>query len=833
MNSVHNYNEYLYNNNETDNGNISRDNNNNNNNMSNNNCNSNINYFDSHEKRNDSLNNINDNSLYRSKVSLKAEENRYVQNNFQVNYDIMDGRDRMEDINNSIKKYTDIIICNKRNTNNESVMNNVNNMNNMNNNYKNNSLNGCHIINVGSNNPYDNNTEITDNNNNNNNNNSVILYKPIDMSFIYKTYDKNGMIYCKRIKFYLKKEREHDYTDYLIVKINSLKGPGGKPYMRLELSDDKKEFFFYYLDLYEENYEKIKKEQKLVINFNLFPFKFIDLLEECVLENDNYEHMEDQRLNAVLIFTDSSLKDSISNNNINNNNTNNNHINNNNNSNSNNNNNNNCNVYNLSEEHGMAGNQNRNNFEAHKNSDYNNSYYYNDKRLLSNKVNICDGNAILNLVEINQFKELTHLSLVLKKGDNANIITHLCNNITYVKEYNKEIINKLNDELIKNNKSNIDIKNFQKTIEQLENKMKVLTNNFNHTLNNDINNLKETHQKIIIEKEERYNQQNDELKKIVDNFKNKCNELHEMNETQETTIFHLNSKIKNLKNELEEKNFNLLKIIKEKESIESEKEKLEKYKNTFTLEFNDLKNKYEKECESNLSNNSSFESIKLSNTNLETELKKYKERNFKLENEINIAIDEINKGNDIITKLQTQLKKMKDKLKNKTLEHENLEKMNSQNEKQITQLNNELKNLKDTIEQQNVAQENIKKENDMLKKKYDELVKELNISREVNLRLNKEITNNNLDIYNTKLNPMAPTPNVLSGVNFRVDTNLLDKDLFTKLKANLKNSSIPNNVPGYTLDSNMNHMNLMNGKIDTLDMNDRYNKPVKFIPPGI
>ncbi|ETW27293.1 hypothetical protein PFFCH_05224 [Plasmodium falciparum FCH/4] len=244
----------------------------------------------------------------------------------------------------------------------------------------------------------------------------------------------------------------------------------------------------------------------------------------------------------------------------------------------------------------------------------------------------------------------------------------------------------------------------------------------------------------------------------------------------------------------------LLKIIKEKESITSEKEKLEKYKSTFTLEFNDLKNKYEKACESNLSNNSSFESIKLSNTNLETELKKYKERNFKLENEINIAIDEINKGNDIITKLQTQLKKIKDKLKSKTLEHDNLQKINTQNEKQITQLNNELKNFKDTIDQQNVAQDNLKKENDMLKKKYDELLKELNISREVNLRLNKEITNNNLDIYNTKLNPMAPTPNVLSGVNFRVDTNLLDKDLFTKLKANLKNSSIPNNVPGYTLD---------------------------------
>ncbi|ETW37945.1 hypothetical protein PFTANZ_01376, partial [Plasmodium falciparum Tanzania (2000708)] len=111
MNSVHNYNEYLYNNNETDNADISRDNNNN---ISSNN---NTNYFDTREKRNDSLNNTNDNSLYRSKVSLKSEDNKYVQNNFQVNYDIMDGRDRIEDVNNSSKNYTDII------------MNNMNNMN--------------------------------------------------------------------------------------------------------------------------------------------------------------------------------------------------------------------------------------------------------------------------------------------------------------------------------------------------------------------------------------------------------------------------------------------------------------------------------------------------------------------------------------------------------------------------------------------------------------------------------------------------------------------------------------------------------------------------------
>lgn len=38
------------------------------------------------------------------------------------------------------------------------------------------------------------------------------------------------------------------------------------------------------------------------------------------------------------------------------------------------------------------------------------------------------------------------------------------------------------------------------------------------------------------------------------------------------------------------------------------------------------------------------------------------------------------------------------------------------------------------------------------------------------------------------------------GSNFQVDTNLLDKDLFTKLKANLKNSSGIGYTPAYTSD---------------------------------
>ncbi|CRG93656.1 spindle assembly abnormal protein 6, putative [Plasmodium gallinaceum] len=732
------------------------------------------------------------NEKYKNINNIKSQVNMNTLHNFS-DYSYSNGNNceyinKNDKINHFVNMSNDnsIYISNLNNIDNNSPVNQGKN------NYEN--KNNSHMDNISNNKTYDliNNTKhktSSDIINTDKMNNSLKLYNNIDMSFIYNKYDKNGLIYCKKIKFHLKNERDNDYTNFLVVKINTLKSTSGKQYMRLELSDDKNESFFYYLDLFEENYEKIKREQKLVINFNLFPFKFIDLLEECVLECEQYEDIDDQRLNAVLIFEN---KTDNQNNNL-----------------------------------SLNG---ENESTYNKLNNYN--YYKNEK---SKPVE----NAILNLVEINQFKELTHLSLVLKKADNENVIKYLCNNLKYIKEYNYEIIKKLNEEIINNNKNNMEIKNLENTIEKLENAMKTLKNDFSNALDNDINNLrekhlneinnlKEEHQRIIEKKEEKFTIENDELKKDLENFKNKFKDLNELNENNEKQIFNLNSKVKTMKNELEEKNINFLKLVKEKENIENEKNELEKYKNTFTIEFNNLKSKYEKECESNISNNSSYENIKINNSTLESELKKHKERNAKLEKEINIAIDEINKGNDIITKLQNQLKKMKDKLKTKTLEHVNIEKTTSQSINEINKLQNDLKNLQIKLNEKCSSEENLKREVDNLKRKNEEIIKELNISREVNLRLNKEITNKSLDQYATKIGNLG-TPNGLSRVNLPIDTNLLDKDLFTKLKANLKNSTIPT----YASENNMNNLNLITGKIASLDINDRYNKPVKFIPPGI
>lgn len=632
-------------------------------------------------------------------------------------------------------------------------------------------------------------------------NESINTYPNMDMSSIYRKYDKNGQIYCKKIKFYIKNERVKFSTYHYIVKINCLKDSCGKQYMRLELSDDQKESFFYHYNLFEDDYEKLKKEQTLVMDFNVFPFKFIELLEECVYVNEQCEESEDQRLKAMLIF-ESKCK-------------------------------------------GMVP-ETRSSYYDSNIGNY--AYQQNEKERER-----IEETAILNLVEINQFKELTHISLILKKGDHENTMQHLSRSLKYVKEFSTEILNKLNDEIVRNHKNSMEIQKLEGNIDQLENGIRTLKVNFNNTMSNDMNSLKgkyeeeintmkEEHKKQLEQKEEKFQTQIEELKNDLETYKKKLNDLNTLYENNENENFNMSREIKALKNELEEKKTMYLKVMKEKEDVESEKSELEKYKNSMIVEYNTLKSKYEKECESNISNSSSYENIKLSNSTLESDLKKYKERNGKLEKELTIAIDEINKGNDIIGKLQTQLKKMKDKLKSKVLEHGEIEKTNAQHVSDMTKLQNEMNQIQAQLHEKIEAEEQFKKEVELLKRKNEEIMKELNISREVNLRLNKEITNKSLDQYITKIGNVGtgPTasshginqphnPNIGSGTNFPIDTNLLDKDFFNKLKANIKNPS----TVSYTSENNTNNINLLTGKIASLDINDRYNKPVKFIPPNI
>ncbi|XP_029473917.1 spindle assembly abnormal protein 6 homolog isoform X3 [Rhinatrema bivittatum] len=72
----------------------------------------------------------------------------------------------------------------------------------------------------------------------------------------------------------------------LTVSIHTTSNPIHKKDLAVQLSDDADPFFLYNLTIGEEDFQSLKNQQGLLVEFSTFPQRFIDLLEQCILEND-------------------------------------------------------------------------------------------------------------------------------------------------------------------------------------------------------------------------------------------------------------------------------------------------------------------------------------------------------------------------------------------------------------------------------------------------------------------------------------------------------------------------------------------------------------------
>ncbi len=52
--------------------------------------------------------------------------------------------------------------------------------------------------------------------------------------------------------------------------------------LHIQLTDENDPFFFFDLEISEEDFHALKQEQNLLIDFLQFPAKFIELLEACI-----------------------------------------------------------------------------------------------------------------------------------------------------------------------------------------------------------------------------------------------------------------------------------------------------------------------------------------------------------------------------------------------------------------------------------------------------------------------------------------------------------------------------------------------------------------------
>ena len=66
----------------------------------------------------------------------------------------------------------------------------------------------------------------------------------------------------------------------------------------MQITNELDPFFFYSLEVNEDDFQSLKVEQCILVDFATFPYKFIELLEQCIVSscNDNPRYLPDPKL---------------------------------------------------------------------------------------------------------------------------------------------------------------------------------------------------------------------------------------------------------------------------------------------------------------------------------------------------------------------------------------------------------------------------------------------------------------------------------------------------------------------------------------------------------
>lgn len=71
-------------------------------------------------------------------------------------------------------------------------------------------------------------------------------------------------------------------VDTMVVQVLQTMGLGGRKELDLRLTDNNDPFSLWRCVLNEEEFSLVRKEQNLLIDFNHFPYKLIEMLQKCI-----------------------------------------------------------------------------------------------------------------------------------------------------------------------------------------------------------------------------------------------------------------------------------------------------------------------------------------------------------------------------------------------------------------------------------------------------------------------------------------------------------------------------------------------------------------------
>ncbi|CAD8167953.1 unnamed protein product [Paramecium pentaurelia] len=359
-----------------------------------------------------------------------------------------------------------------------------------------------------------------------------------------------------------------------------------------------------------------------------------------------------------------------------------------------------------------------------------------------------NGESTLAVIENNEFKKLTHLSLRLRSATDDILKYFLANKLAIEKQENEEFQKKTK-------KLTEQLEEKQWELENLKSEVRKFTEENNAVLQqmqldeqkklNDFREqalTKETNFKRESENEKQFIIEKYEI--IVQELQNKYTQLQQINQELSEQKIQLTQSEKELKNRFQI-------ILQESQQLQKENQEfriLNKELDTlkFTQERQIIELRIQKEgLEKQLHDKEDFlnnkqqlvDNEKKQNVILEEQVNNQKKQIEKLEQRIAVMSDEVNKGNQIIEKLENELSKQKEKNKLKNtvvLQQEQtvqqLQDANDQSNKQI----NELRREKDSLELKYKDQENTNLD---LKNKLAESQKLLESNNQMIQYLNK------------------------------------------------------------------------------------------------
>ncbi|XP_024426156.3 spindle assembly abnormal protein 6 homolog isoform X1 [Desmodus rotundus] len=489
------------------------------------------------------------------------------------------------------------------------------------------------------------------------------------------------------------------------IELQAVSNPVHRKDLVIRLTDDTDPFFLYNLVISEEDFQSLKFQQGLLVDFLAFPQKFIDLLQQCTQE----QAKETPRFLLQLVSPAAVLDNSP---------------------------------------------------------------------------------ALLNVVETNPFKHLTHLSLKLLPGNDVEIKKFLAGCLKCSKEEKLSLTQSLEDVTRQLNFTQKTLSEKIQELDKLRNEWAAHTAALSNKHSQELTNEKEKALQAQVQHQQQYEQQKKDLEALhqrgIQQLQSRLSELEAANKDLterrykgDSAVRELKAKLSGVEEELQRAKQEVLSLRRENSTLDAECHEKEKHINQLQTKVAVLEQEIKDKDQLVLRTKEAFDTIQEQKVVLEENGEKNQVQLGKLEATIKSLSAELLKANEIIKKLQGDLKTLMGKLKLKNTVTIQQEKLLAEKEDKLQKEQKELQDVGQSLRNKEQEVCKLQEQLEATVQKLEESKQLLKNNEKLITWLNKELNENQLvrrqDVPGPSATPpvrsssssvrsgLSPNPNVVDG----------------------------------------------------------------------